>query len=123
MHYLRWDHSITLRGLCQAGLDYDHTLGYADRPGFRCGTCFEYPALDPLDEDTLNIRVRPLILMDDTLLSEKYLGASDLITKLSIAQALKESCKMVGGQFSLLWHNSNLISKKQRQLLIDILSC
>src|SRR5690606_7594922 len=41
-HYLRWETPTTLHGLARAGIKYDHTLGYADIPGFRCGTCIEY---------------------------------------------------------------------------------
>jgi len=37
-----------LRAWADAGMDYDSTLSYADRPGFRCGTCSEYPAFDPV---------------------------------------------------------------------------
>lgn len=48
MHYLRWEHPTTLQAWEDAGLNYDTTLSYADRPGFRCGTCFEYPAFNPL---------------------------------------------------------------------------
>ena len=46
MHYLRWEQPVTLRAWADAGLNYDATLGYADRPGFRCGTCHEYTAFD-----------------------------------------------------------------------------
>lgn len=36
MHYLRWEHPSTLQAWNDAGMTYDSTLGYADRPGFRC---------------------------------------------------------------------------------------
>ncbi|MEA1048991.1 hypothetical protein U5801_04080 [Lamprobacter modestohalophilus] len=38
-HFLRWETSATARLWDANGLDYDSTLSYADRPGFRCGTC------------------------------------------------------------------------------------
>ena len=38
MHYLRWVWPITAYGWEKAAFDYDSTLCYADRPGFRCGT-------------------------------------------------------------------------------------
>lgn len=38
MHYLRWETPTTLNAWNDAGMRYDSTLGYADRPGFRCGT-------------------------------------------------------------------------------------
>lgn len=55
MHYLRWGHPTTLQAWNDAGMDYDSTLGYADSPGFRCGTCFEYPAFNPITQQQLAI--------------------------------------------------------------------
>ena len=48
MHVLRWAHPMTLYGLERAGLTYDSTLSYADHAGFRCGTCHQYQAFDPV---------------------------------------------------------------------------
>src|SRR5690606_37053476 len=42
MHSLRWSHPTTLQAWNDAGMSYDSTLGYADQPGFRCGTCHDY---------------------------------------------------------------------------------
>ncbi|WP_234909911.1 polysaccharide deacetylase family protein, partial [Vibrio anguillarum] len=67
MHYLRWEQSTTMRAWAGAGMTYDSTLGYADRPGFRCGTCFEYPAFDPVAQEQLNLRIRPLVVMECTV--------------------------------------------------------
>ncbi|WP_187312920.1 hypothetical protein [Candidatus Williamhamiltonella defendens] len=49
MHHLRREHPTTLQAWNDACMDYYHTLGYADQPGFRCGTCFAYPAFNPLN--------------------------------------------------------------------------
>jgi len=48
MHYLRWQWPTTAHGWEQAGFHYDSTLRFADRPGFRCGTCHPYPMFDPV---------------------------------------------------------------------------
>ena len=45
-HFLRWKAPDTWQGWEEAGLQYDSTLGYSDRPGFRCGTCYEYPVFN-----------------------------------------------------------------------------
>lgn len=116
MHYLRWEHPTTLRAWDVAGLDYDSTLGYADRPGFRCGTCYEYPAFDPVADTALRLRVRPLIAMESTVIDSAYLG-------LGLGQAaqdkfarLRAACRAVGGCFTLLWHNSSLTDSEMRGL-------
>lgn len=117
MHYLRWQQPITMNALADAGLNYDTTLGYADRPGFRCGTCYAYPAFDPVTQSMKSLRIRPLIVMESTLMGKEYmnLGSENI---LSYILQLKDACKKVGGSFSLLWHNSTLISDEQRHLFV-----
>ena len=120
MHYLRWQNPITIKCLEKAGIDYDATLAYPDLLGFRCGTCFEYPAFDPVGDKILNIRVRPLIAMDVTVLSDRYLGLSGEIAYKKFC-TLKNACRQVGGCFTLLWHNNELITKKNRELYVSLL--
>ena len=45
-HYLRFVVPETWRHYASAGLAYDATLAHADQPGFRCGTCYDFPAYD-----------------------------------------------------------------------------
>lgn len=106
MHYLRWEQPTTLRAWSDAGLDYDSTLGYADRPGFRCGTCHEYSAFDPVAQEPLKLRVRPLVVMECTVFDQMYLGLGVSQEAEARMAHLKNRCRMVGGGFSILWHNS-----------------
>jgi hypothetical protein len=106
MHYLRWDQSITLKAWNDAGMAYDSTLSYADRPGFRCGTCFEYPAFDVVHDLSLGLRIRPLVAMDCTVIAASYLGLGSTEAAYEKFYQLKKKCKEVGGVFTLLWHNS-----------------
>lgn len=87
-------------------MSYDSTLGYADRPGFRCGTCFEYTAFDVVSDQPLSLRIRPLIAMDCTVIAERYLGLGSTEAAYEKFNELKNSCRKVGGGFTLLWHNS-----------------
>jgi len=106
MHFLRWDQSVTLKAWNDAGMAYDSTLGYADLPGFRCGTCFEYPAFDITSDQMLPLRIRPLVAMDCTIIAERYLGLGSTEAAFNKFNELKNKCKAVGGVFTLLWHNS-----------------
>lgn len=108
MHYLRWEQPTTLRALADVGISYDSTLGYADHAGFRCGTCFEYPAFDHLTKEILPLRIRPLIAMDCTIMSSQYMGLGVSDAALDKLIKLKDTCKSVEGCFTLLWHNSEL---------------
>lgn len=106
MHYLKWAQPITLKAWADAGMSYDSTLGYADKPGFRCGTCHDYPAFDPIGQEEVNLRVRPLIAMECTIISSTYLGLENPEDAFSKFSSLKQRCKDVSGCFTLLWHNS-----------------
>jgi hypothetical protein len=105
-----------MRAWADAGMAYDSTLSYADRPGFRCGTCFEYPAFDPVTQEALSLRVRPLIAMECTVMAPQYMGLGPGDAALAKFMALKNSCRAVGGCFTLLWHNSYFI--KDRDFII-----
>ena len=117
-HFLRFAVPATWRAWDDAGLAYDSTLGFADRPGFRCGTCFEYPVFDASAGRRLALRERPLVAMEASLL--QYLGLSDHETAARLAE-LKRRCRVVGGSFTLLWHNDRLQSRSRRRLYLGAL--
>lgn len=120
MHYLRWEHPTTLQAWEDAGLDYDTTLSYADRPGFRCGTCFEYPAFNPITKEILKIRIRPLIAMECTIIADRYMGLGYGQEALEKFQSLKDKCEKVGGIFTLLWHNSHFTKQSDVNIYCGI---
>ncbi|MFP2770645.1 polysaccharide deacetylase family protein [Oceanisphaera sp. KMM 10153] len=106
MHYLRWQHPTTLQAWNDAGMAYDTTLSYADRPGFRCGTCFEYPAFNPVTQQQHKVRIRPLIAMECSVIDDIYLGLGNTFEAEKIFLELKKKCRKLGGCFTTLWHNS-----------------
>lgn len=117
MHFLRWEQPKTLRAWAAAGMDYDSTLGYADRPGFRSGTCFEYPAYDPVAQEALSLTLRPLVVMECTVIDEKYMGLGYTSSTVRTFTRLQDTCRKVRGQFSILWHNSYLTRLDAKLLL------
>lgn len=122
MHYLRWDQAITQKAWADAGMNYDSTLSYADRPGFRCGTCFEYPAFDAATDKSLTLRIRPLVAMDCTVIAERYLGLGSTEAAYEKFYELKNNCRKVGGVFTLLWHNSFFSSPNDFDIYRRLLS-
>ncbi|RUO19621.1 hypothetical protein CWE08_09315 [Aliidiomarina iranensis] len=122
MHYLRWEHPTTLKGWEQAGMTYDSSLSYADLPGFRSGTCYEYPAFNPETQEQYKLRIRPLIAMECTVMAERYMGLGTGEAAYAKFQQLKESCRAVNGCFTLLWHNSQFESKEEMVLYQRLLA-
>ncbi len=104
-------HQNTLQVWQAAHLQHDYTLGYAERPGFRCGTCHPYPLYDLDNDCATSIIEHPLIVMDGSLfdyLKLNFDDSNDLIAR------LRQRCQAVEGDFVLLWHN-HLASRAYRQ--------
>lgn len=114
-HYLRWETLTTARNWETAGLVYDSTLTYADRPGFRCGTSREYPMYDVVERCPLRLRQRPLVVMECSVIADRYLGLGYSDAALETMLTLKRRCHQFGGDFTLLWHNSHFNHPKDRE--------
>lgn len=106
-HYLRMNAPSTWRIWQQNGISNDGTVGFADRAGFRAGTCHSYFLFDLENRCQLSVRETPLIVMDGALKADfnEALEPNEAINK---AIYLADLCKKYGGTFSLLWHNSSL---------------
>jgi hypothetical protein len=122
MHYLRWEHPTTMQAWVNADMNYDSTLGYADHVGFRCGTCHEYPSFDPVRQEQLNLRIRPLIAMECSVIDEAYMGLGTGREAEEVFINLKESCRHVQGCFSFLWHNSYFITENLKSTYSSLLA-
>lgn len=119
-HYLRWENPTTWEACEEAGLDYDATLGFADHIGFRAGTSHEFPVFNLRTKMPMRLRECPLIAMDTTLLSRQYMNLKpeQVLEKI---EKLSQVCRLYGGGFSLLWHNTSLIQSWQRKLYLKAL--
>ncbi|MBE3128822.1 MAG: polysaccharide deacetylase family protein, partial [Actinobacteria bacterium] len=120
-HYLRWENPTTWQNWEDVGLDYDSTLTFADYAGFRTGVCYEYPVFNILTRKILQLHEKPLIVMDGTLFEQKYM---DLKREgaLKYIEQLSSYCRLFGGTFVLLWHNSSLMEKWQKYVYKEILN-
>lgn len=121
MHYLRWRHPETLNAWGLAELDYDSTLGYADCAGFRCGTCHEYASFDAQNGIAIRTRTRPLVAMESSVMAEPYMNLGTGDEALRCFERLKNACRVVQGNFTLLWHNSEFDSVEKRDLYQELL--
>ncbi len=117
-HYLRW-RPDTWRHWETCGLSYDSTVGFADQLGFRAGTCVPYrPWLFSEDREANLIEV-PLIAMDCTPIFYMGLSVQESFDKIV---ACIERCRLVGGVFTLLWHNTSLMDPRYGNLYNRLLA-
>ena len=116
-HYLRWSPDSWIDWE-NCGLAYDSSVGFADHIGFKAGTCIPYrPWLFPLNRraDLLEI---PLLVMDRTLLEYMSLSKGEAIY--SVKQML-DRCRMVGGVFTILWHNDSFLNPLYHDVYLGLL--
>ncbi len=102
-HFLRFSVPETWRKWNTAKMITDSTLGFRHRIGFRAGTAKEFPVFDVFERKKLNLRERPLIVMD-VVLPEIYKTKTDAISEVC---CLAKKIKKYSGNFVLLWHNDN----------------
>jgi hypothetical protein len=121
-HFLRWETPTTFSNWNVAGLDYDTTLSFADHAGFRCGTCYEYPVYDLINQQPLKLRERPLIAMECSIIDKRYMGLGTGEAALEIFLSLKRTCQQFDGDFTLLWHNSRLVELNQLALYENVVN-
>jgi hypothetical protein len=109
-HFLRFRLPETYRTLVRAGIREEYSMGFADAPGFRAGTCRPFPFYDLEAEQETPLMVYPLSVMDGTLhdyLSLDPESAKQIINSLSVVS------KRHGGVMVTLWHNSSFDQNPQ----------
>lgn len=105
-HYLRWCPETWLDWE-SCGLAYDSSVGFVDQAGFRCGTCVPFlPWLWKLDRSADLLEI-PLIAMDGTLVEHMKLNPQQ---SLQTVEDLFKKCSLMGGVFTLVWHNTGLFA-------------
>lgn len=120
-HYLRYDVSVTPGLWAENGFAYDSSLGYADKAGFRTGSCYEYSMYDLAGRQPLRLKQRPLIVMDCTIVSKQYEGLGFTEAAKARFHYFEEVCKRYRGDFALLWHNSFFIDKKAKRFYRELI--
>ena len=121
-HYLRWDSAQTPAHLNAAGYKYDTTGSYSDRVGFRYGTAREFPMWDWIDRKPLTLHQIPLILMECSIIADRYMGLGYSEEALKTMKKIKERSLTFGGTFTFLWHNSHLTTEKDRDFFTELVS-
>jgi uncharacterized protein DUF7033 len=119
--FLRWNPQTWIDWE-SLGLAYDSSVGFADRIGFRAGTCYPFRPWILSEHREAKLLEIPLLAMDETFYSHQKLEPGETLVKL---RELVARCSAVGGVFTLLWHNTRIVHRgflRAYQTLLDELS-
>lgn len=103
-HFLRFDPFSTWQIWEDNNMEWESSLGYPEKEGFRCGTCFEYSVFNIHKRKKLILKEKPLIAMDGGI---NYGGKNVSGEIIERALKIKNTIKKFNGDFILLWHNSS----------------
>ena len=104
-HFLRFNLPEAYRTLARLGIAHDYSMGFADVPGFRCGTCTAVPFFDLNSDQASPLSMHPFAAMDTTF--HTHMGLNTEETKGEMKKLVDE-VRAVGGTFSCIFHNQNL---------------
>lgn len=100
-HYLSFDYDALFRAQERAGIRYDMSMGYPDRPGPRSGFSFPYFPYCLAEERPYDVVEIGLSVMDVTLRSYLRLKSDDAWPAIDAAIS---SLAASGGCSSVVWH-------------------
>lgn len=103
-HYLRFKVPYTWQLWEDNGLEFDSSLGYSEKEGFRCGTCYEFSVYNFLTRKKLKLKEMPLIFMEVSLVY--YQSVNNPKTFFKRFDQIVRKVRRYEGNFVFLWHNS-----------------
>ncbi|MCB0757929.1 MAG: polysaccharide deacetylase family protein [Flavobacteriales bacterium] len=100
-HFLRMQLPGTLRELERSGIREEHSMGLADRTGFRAGTCTAFPFYDLQREEPTSLLIHPFAVMDSALCYRMRLSPQEAVAE---AVRMVDAVRAVQGTFISVWH-------------------
>jgi hypothetical protein len=106
-HYLALCEPEDYSWLERAGITDDFTMGYADLPGFRLGTCRPVRWINPATRFVSSLTLHPLTVMDVSLSDPRYMHLR-YDEALAYCRQLFDRVALFAGELALLWHNDTV---------------
>ena len=104
-HYLRFQLPESYRGLINAGIEDDYSMGFAEHLGFRSGTARAHKWFDLKSNEITELTIHPFVYMDGTL--HEYMGLTTSDSQSRIKD-LYDEVEEFGGDFIFIWHNETI---------------
>jgi hypothetical protein len=111
-HFLKLKFPDTYLKLLEIGITDEYSLGYAEVPGFRASVSKSFFWYNLATEQETELRIHPFMIMDVTL--NIYLK-KNTAEAFEISKRIIDSCRRVGGELIVIWHNNSLCEQKQWQ--------
>ena len=108
-HFLKVELPTTYRNYLNAGIAHDHSMGFADHIGFRCGTARPHYWFDVLNNKCTSLWIHPFVYMDGTL--NEYMKLTPEVSMPRILELINE-VRSMGGNFECIWHNETLTDNR-----------
>jgi hypothetical protein len=107
-HYLKLNLPNTYHNLINNGIIEDHTMGYAEQPGFRASICSPFYFYDLEKEKETELEIFPFAVMEATF---KYYKKYSPEMAIKHIVDLMHKVKELDGTFISVWHNESLSDK------------
>lgn len=104
-HFIKLHFPQTYQQLLINGIEEDYTMGFANRIGFRAGTCTPFKWFDLSTNQQTLLIIFPFVAMDVSLRNYLKLSPIEAIEEI---RKLKVEVRNVDGTFITLFHQSNL---------------
>ncbi len=104
-HYLRFRLPDSYQNLLKLGIKEDYSMGYADRLGFRASTSFPFYFYDLKKDQSTELLVHSLPIMDVVLRKRLQLNQQEAIDEV---KKIVQHIRQINGECVILWHNQNL---------------
>ena len=123
-HYLACREPEDFYKLIVSGITDDYSGCYADRAGFRYGTCKPFKWIDPVEMKITTLTLHPLMATEGKLCSPEYMGMSYEEAKGYLLNQFNK-IKKYNGELIILFHNSSVVVNnefKLRELYEDVIN-
>ena len=121
-HYLRWNINCTPNYIDEHGLSYDHTMGFSNYVGYKCGTGRHFRMWSFSKNRILNHFTAPFVFMDKGIVNRKQLNNNDVVSYFNIIDDIKSRCKRLLLPFDVLWHNTDINTKFNKNVYEKVVS-
>jgi hypothetical protein len=95
--------------LVDIGITDDYSMGYNNHLGFRAGLCSSFPFFNLETNQVTNLMIHPFCIVDKAFKLHLRIRASEVIYH---SRQIMESVKAVGGDFTVVFHNETLGTRK-----------